>query len=336
MTSLPAARVIVVAWHSEGYLPACLDSLLAQKYPGRVVIHVIDNGSTDDTAKVLAGYGERIVAEYAGRNLGFPRAVNRALRACREEIVVLLNPDTVMDPDWLSELVQGLLLSDEIGAAGSLLLYPDGTIQHAGGRVYANGITGHYGAGQRPRPAPERYWEAEYATGAALAIRATDLREIGGLDEGYPMYGEDVQLAALLARRGRKTIVVAAARGVHFESVGSRREGMRYLYRLHRARLRVAFLNFPVAHLLRRWPREEIYYLWIAGMLTTYRFFPVMAAHLTTLARVPWLLTLRKRPRYRVHDRAAYARWYGPITAASIRGLVGQLREGRASEPRRA
>ncbi len=328
----PSVRIILVAYNSARYLPACLDSLLAQRYPASVVVHIVDNGSCDDTRAVLAAYADRITVDYAGKNLGFPRAVNRALRSCSEAVVVLLNPDTQMQPDWLAKLMEGLYASPQIGAAGSLLFYPDGTIQHAGGRVYANGLTGH----DRDHEPAARSWSVDYATGAALAVRLQHLRAVGGLDQGYPLYGEDVQLAALLARMGLSTIVAGEARGVHHESVGSVREGHLYLYRLHRARLRYSALNFPAAHLLGRWWMEELYYLRVAGALSTYRFWPMLGAYLTTLLRLPWLLFLRTRGPYRVQDAAFYRAYMRRTTGAGIRALAEEWRRRHAPEAPRA
>ncbi|MBE7558120.1 glycosyltransferase family 2 protein [bacterium] len=329
----PPVRVIVVAYNSARYLPACLESLLAQDYPAPVAIHVVDNGSTDDTRRALEPYASRIAVDYAGTNLGFPRAVNRALKKCREEVVVLLNPDTEMERDWLAQLVGALRRHPGAGAAGSLLFYPDGSIQHAGGRIFANGLTSH----ERALPAvagEERV--VDYATGAALAVRADVLRALGGLDQGYPLYGEDVQLAAHLARRGLSTLLVPAARGVHHESVGSVRESCLYLYRLHRARLRWSALNFPLSHLLGRWLNEEFYYLRVAGMFSTYRFWPVLAAYLTTLARLPWLLFLRARGPYRVREQAFYQSYLHRIISSGIRALAEEYRRARAAEAPRA
>lgn len=334
--SLPPARIILVSFNSARFLPACLDSLLAQTYPAPVRIHVVDNGSKDETAAVLAGYAGRIEVDPAGRNLGFPRAVNRALEKATEEIIVLLNPDTEMAPDWLSELVGGLLSSPEIGLAGSLLLFPDGSVQHAGGRVYANGLTGHAGVGERPNPPGCAPMRVDYATGAALAVRREHLLELGGLDEGYPMYGEDVQLAVDLARRGLSCVVVPSARGLHHESVGSRRDSLLYLYRLHRARLRWSFLNFPLSHLLGRFPGEEFYYLRVSGAFSTYRFWPVLAAYARLLVGLPRLWALRRGLRLRVRDPRAFSAYLEHVRDSGIRALAEEWRRRAGLETRRA
>jgi GT2 family glycosyltransferase len=327
----PGVRVIIVTYQSACYINACLDSLLAQDYPN-FRITLVDNGSTDSIFKELEKYGNRLDVINAGRNLGFPKAVNLALQHCTEEIVALLNPDTEMKPNWLSQLIKGLCETPDTGIAGSLLLFPDEHIQHIGGKVHANGLTEHLCAGEPSDDIEPESRQVDYATGAALAIRLSHLQDMGGLDEGYPLYGEDVQLATDIARMGLKTIIFTGASGIHHESVGSRKESFLYLYRLHRARLRYVFLNLPLSHLLRRWPGEEWYFLRIAGMFTTYRIFPVATAYLTLILRLPWLYLLRRGKKYQIAKPELYGAYIGKICNSSMREYVREWRKRNQPE----
>src|SRR3954447_22902877 len=94
--------VVVVSWEGAHLLPACLDSLLAQTLPHRVV--VVDNASTDGTAELLAARPEVQVVR-SDRNRGFAGGVQLGIDAADTEFVALLNNDAVADPAWLAELL---------------------------------------------------------------------------------------------------------------------------------------------------------------------------------------------------------------------------------------
>jgi hypothetical protein len=122
------ATVVVVNWNGAHLLPACLDALAAQRTQMPFATWVIDNASTDESAKVLARYPDVRVLT-APRNLGFAGGNNLALHQVRTPYAVLLNNDAAPEPDWLERLLAPFLTSkaeaDRLGAVtGKVVFLP--------------------------------------------------------------------------------------------------------------------------------------------------------------------------------------------------------------------
>ena len=114
------------------------------------------------------------------------------MRQATGATLILLNQDTEVRPGWLSALLAPFV-DAAVGIAGSKALYPDGTIQHAGGRIDAQGITHHIGRGESDRASQQTLADVDYVSGASLAISRRAHTAIGALDEGFsPAYYEDV------------------------------------------------------------------------------------------------------------------------------------------------
>lgn len=127
---------IVLSWNGKKYIADCLDALLAQDY-AHLELLVVDNGSTDGTPELVAEQYPLVTLIRNGRNLGFAPGNNIGLRAATGDLLVLLNQDTRVQPGCLAALA-ATFADPSIGVAGCKLLYPDGTIQHAGGYLYGS------------------------------------------------------------------------------------------------------------------------------------------------------------------------------------------------------
>src|SRR5690349_6621283 len=103
--SSPSVSVTIVTFNSKNYLDACLRSVFAQRYP-RLEVVVIDNASADRTDEVLAKYSDRIKLFRNDRNVGFAAAQNEAIAACTGEWILVLNPDVVLAPGFIDNLVE--------------------------------------------------------------------------------------------------------------------------------------------------------------------------------------------------------------------------------------
>src|SRR5690606_7521656 len=122
------ASVVVPLWNGLEHIEECLSSLLQQTYTPLEII-VVDNGSTDGSAEVVERHFETVRLLRNEQNLGFSAACNRGLEAARGEILLLLNQDTIVEPDWVEALARGLDTTPDTGIVGSKAFYPDGTIQ---------------------------------------------------------------------------------------------------------------------------------------------------------------------------------------------------------------
>ncbi len=218
-----AIAVIIPVWNGMQDLPACLAALaqrLAAAQDMACDIFVVDNASTDGSAEFVATHYPQVRLLRNAANLGFVCACNLGLHAAGDRAVyVLLNQDTEVRPDWLARLVAPLQHDAAIGIAGGKALFPDGTIQHAGGELDRQAITRHFGYGQPDRGQFAFLREVDFVTGAALAITRDAYAAIGDLDEGFaPAYYEDVDWCWRARQAGFRVVYVPDAVLVHKET----------------------------------------------------------------------------------------------------------------------
>lgn len=152
-------------------------------------------------------------------NVRFLRNCNNAAKLARGKYILFLNNDTQVLPNWLSSLVELIERKNDIGMVGSKLLYPDGTLQEAGGIIWGDGHAWNYGNGQSPNKSEFNYVkEVDYISGAAIMIRKSLWEEIGGFDELFnPAYCEDSDLAFEVRKHGYKLMYQPLSMVVHFE-----------------------------------------------------------------------------------------------------------------------
>jgi len=262
--------VVVVSYNTRDLLRACLQTLAAASAAESTWLDVesvvVDNASSDGSAAMVARDFPAVHLIASGENLGFARANNAALRALgilenlrtdRPDFVWLLNPDTEVAAGAPGTLVRFLLAEAGAAACGPRLLYGDGQLQHGafgwpglsqvlldlvpagslpgGARLLASKLNGRY---------PRALWEGnepfavDFVLGAALMARASDLRALGGLDEGYFMYCEEMDWCLRAHKAGRRIFAVPAAVVVHHEGQSSKLVSRATRERLWRSRLR--------------------------------------------------------------------------------------------------
>jgi GT2 family glycosyltransferase len=212
--------VLIVNWNAGPLLARCLECLFRQtRVPDRIL--VVDNASTDESLARSATQLARADVIRLQRNEGFARANNIGIRALRAfDAIALLNPDAFAEPGWLEALVDAAGRAPDVAAFGSRMLldatpeYLDGAgdSYHVSGRAWRNG-----------HRAPVTSWprqDAEvFAPCAAAALyRRAPLEEVGGFDERYFCYFEDVDLGFRLRLRGYRSLYVDEAVVRHVSS----------------------------------------------------------------------------------------------------------------------
>ncbi|HXH07158.1 MAG TPA: glycosyltransferase family 2 protein [Vicinamibacterales bacterium] len=227
----PLVSIVIPNRNAAAVLGQCLRGLLrATRYPRREVV-VVDNGSTEPD--VLALYEELARAQAAtivpfDRPFNFSAACNAGAAAARGELLLFLNNDVeVIEPDWLEELVRWAQ-RPEVGVVGAKLLYPDGSIQHAG-VVFGLGLVGHLFAGGSERTSgpfgsPACYRNFLAVTGACQMMRREVFDRIGGYDERFILSFSDVVLCLMAWRFGYRVVYTPFARLIHHESYSRRRQ----------------------------------------------------------------------------------------------------------------
>lgn len=221
------ATIIIPTRDRLDLLKPCIESVRATTRNVAYEIIVIDNGSVEDAtlswmADMAAGPDFRVVR--ADVPFNWSALNNIGAREATGDVLVFLNNDTeAMDPDWLARLVE-IALRDDVGVCGPLLLYGDGTIQHAGVVVGMGGWADHVFKGEWPvhhqklfvSPVLRRNVLA--VTGACMAIETSKFSELGGFDESFVVCGSDVELCLRAHRSGLLNVYVGEARMVHHES----------------------------------------------------------------------------------------------------------------------
>lgn len=223
-TNLPSVSIIIPTKNKPELIRRVLEALFYRTNYSRLDIVVIDNGTTDKDAQSVLRKAERrenVTVVNAPGPFNWSYLNNLGVSHSRGEVVVLLNNDVdVINASWLEYLVAPLMQQD-VGVTGAVLLFSDGTVQHAGIELEIGPKARHVGLGET-FPADPEGTAADYdvpaVTGACLAIRRTLFDEIGGLDEALPVTWNDIDLC-LRARRAKQRVVIApASRLLHDES----------------------------------------------------------------------------------------------------------------------
>lgn len=204
--------IVIPNWNGKRFLPACLDSLAQLNYP-KVEIIVVDNGSHDGSCELLQeSYPHVRVARFE-QNTGFSVAVNRGIKEARGEFVALLNNDTTVDCNWLSEMVKVMREHAEIASCGcKMLSYDDRTILDGAGDGYRRGgLPGRIGHREKDCGQFDKMRYILGACGGAALYRRTLFDDIGLFDEDYFAYLEDVDMGLRAQSAGYKCLYVPTA-----------------------------------------------------------------------------------------------------------------------------
>lgn len=235
---VPAVTIVMVTRDRAEFLRRAVASVLEKTRFVRLDLVIVDNGSTDPTARAVlsqAAQDPRVTLLYAPGPFNFAALSNLGAAKARGEVVVFLNNDIeVIDPGWVSELAFWAV-NPKIGAVGCKLFYPDGRVQHAGIVAGIGDAAGHFDAGLSDKA---QGWlgrnhavhEASAVTGACLAVERTKFEAVGGFDAIHlPVEFGDIDLCFRLEERGFTTLWTPAARVVHYESASRGRARFRRL-----------------------------------------------------------------------------------------------------------
>jgi GT2 family glycosyltransferase/glycosyltransferase involved in cell wall biosynthesis len=191
------ATVVVVNWNGLEHLEACFASLEAQDWPrDRFELLCVDNGSRDGSLEFLAKRFPAVRVESFGSNTGFANGCNAGARAAAVDLLCFINNDMRADPSWVRYMVQPLIDEPDLGATGGKVLDWEGqNVDFAGSVMNWEGRGGQVGFGERYNPARhDRGGPTLFANGGSLAIRRDLFRDVGGFDEDFFAYYEDVDL----------------------------------------------------------------------------------------------------------------------------------------------
>ena len=234
-----SVTAVVVGFNHAHCLGRCFDSLMGSRDLDALEVIYIDNAS-EDSSVATTSWHDRIIVVQNEENLGFASAVNQGVAMATGEYIALVNPDTQIGPECLRRLVDFLRRHPEAGLVGPRLLNEEGKDQQSLARYPTlRGLVGRW----LGRPVRDR--EA-WLVGALVVAEAELLRGLGGLDERYFVYGEDMDLSYRVQQRGQ---TVHVDRQVHITHTGNPRWSPERLVRVYGAYMRFAADHLPAQRL---------------------------------------------------------------------------------------
>ncbi|MEA2686646.1 MAG: N-acetylglucosaminyl-diphospho-decaprenol L-rhamnosyltransferase, partial [Actinomycetota bacterium] len=201
---LLAVAAVIVNFNARDHLVECIRSLQAD---GVDDVVVVDNASSDGSEEALAGAGTDVRFLPTGSNLGFGTAANIGVAKTGADYVLILNPDTIVEPGTVKALAAALDEDPRLAVVGPRIDNPDGTL-YPSARQFPRltDAVGHAFLGMvwRANPFTTRYrmldWDhaqpgpVDWVGGACMLVRRTAFEQVGGFDPAYFMYVEDVDL----------------------------------------------------------------------------------------------------------------------------------------------
>lgn len=236
--------VIIVNYNVKHFLEQCLYSVREALRQTSGEIIVIDNCSTDNSLTYLQPLFPEVQFIANKENLGFARACNQGLAISKGRFVLFLNPDTIVPEDSFESAIRFMDEHPEAGALGSKMLDGSGSFLKESKRAFPSPLTSLYKLFGLSKLFPHsavfsRYHlghldenknnEVDVLAGAYMFIRKKVLDEVGGFDEQFFMYGEDVDLSYRIQKSGRKNYYFANSPIIHFKGESTRKGSMNYV-----------------------------------------------------------------------------------------------------------
>ena len=309
----PSVEAVVVSYNSEAYIRGCLDSL---KSNGAAII-VVDNGSSDRTLEIIEKEYSDVITLMNPAN-GYAKALNLGLRRATGQFVLLSNADVIYPLNSIKPMIQHLKSQTNVGLVGPQQITGDHSWQRSYGslpgplegiedllgvttlRSWIRRVCWPWRVDRKPRQVP-------YLDGAVLLVRREIALAVGGLDESFSFYGEEVDFCVRIHDSGWKVVFVPDAQVLHFRGGSSTKiDGIRekYVRLLLRAKLQLVsrFYSSPVTFLYvlleRMHCRITALAYWVFGYMTfSKRPYLLRRAKLFAFAAKIWkeeLMALRR------------------------------------------
>ncbi len=226
--------VVIVTYNSEDHIAACLESVFAQRRSVRQQVIVVDNASRDGTVALIKEQFPEVELLLPGKNLGFAAGVNYGAKHSQADYVLLLNPDTIVRDHAVDVVIEFARKHPEYAIYGGRTLKPDGSLEPSScwGQpglwsmtLFAFGLTTIAPRNRWLDPESLGNWQRDSVrevgviTGCFLLAEKSAWEKLGGMDERYFMYGEDVDFSMRARREGYRPVICPDAVVVH--EVGS-------------------------------------------------------------------------------------------------------------------
>jgi N-acetylglucosaminyl-diphospho-decaprenol L-rhamnosyltransferase len=247
--------VVIVSWNVKQLLGECLASVYRsfEGHGNTCEVIVVDNASTDGSGDMVAGDYPQARLMANRENMGFAAANNQGLAEASGRYVVLLNPDTSLRGNALGTLLDFMDQTPSVGMAGPRLVFGDGSFQHSAfefpslaqaffdffpvhHRLTESRLNGRY---PRSLYATGEPFAVDHPLGACMMVRRGVIEQVGGLDEQFFMYCEEVDWAMRIKQAGWGVYCVPAAEVVHYAGQSTRQSRDAMFVALWRSRFRL-------------------------------------------------------------------------------------------------
>lgn len=245
----PAVSVIIVTWNSEEYVQGCLGSIGDEH---ETVL--VDNNSKDRTVEIVSQQFPLVHVIRNPRNMGLSRAINQGARLATGEYLLLLNPDVILMKSTIPKLYDLMESRKDVGACGPRFLWPNGRVQRSCRELptFKNLFLEFSGLGRLLKCSSWKMWyfdhresrEVEQPMGSCLMVRRELFDRIGGMNEQYPIFMNDVELCYKMKEAGHKLYFVADADIVHHLGGSTRKARRRMILEEHRSMYRYLKTRF--------------------------------------------------------------------------------------------
>jgi GT2 family glycosyltransferase len=249
--------IIIVTWNSQEFIRNCLDSIFLSQVNFASEVVVVDNNSSDETAKIVEQLYPQVNLTQNKENLGYAKGNNQGIEESRGEYVLLLNPDTQVLEDSLSLMYRFMEENPNAGALGPKLLNPDKTVQPScrefptfstliwefsglsrlfpRSRVFGGWRMGYFDF--------DRQREVDQPMASCLMLRRTALEDVGIFDESLAMFFNDVDLCYRIKEGGWRIHFYPEAKVIHHKGGSTRKAKARMIWLSH-----LAFYKFFKKH----------------------------------------------------------------------------------------
>ena len=226
--------VVILSWNVHDLLGQCLRSATMGYRPLATETIVVDNASCDGSAEMVRAEFPHVRLIANTTNRGYAGGNNDGIAAATGRYVMVLNPDTRVLGEALATMVAYADAHPDVGALGPQLLNPDGSVQSSR-RHFPTLITGLFESTWLQPLAPpgvlrhyyvldrtdDEIQEVDWVTGACLLVRREAIHQVGGLDEGFFMYSEELDWCRRIRQAGWKVVYLPTAQVMHYAGKSS-------------------------------------------------------------------------------------------------------------------
>jgi len=219
---MPELSIVLVNWNAALYLRACLQSIIQNSPPFPYEVIVVDNASEDGSASLVEKDFSFVLLIKNKQNTGFARAANQGWQSSQGKYTLFLNPDTLLFADTLKKAVEVMEKEKGVGILGGLSFNGKGEINPSAYPIpsslrllaFITGLNRLFAVSRWEKAKKRRY--SGYIQGSFLLIRRQLLEELGGFDENFFMYGEDIDLCLRAWKKGWKVLYDPEIRLIHY------------------------------------------------------------------------------------------------------------------------